>query len=140
MPMFSSSLRPCLGSSDVPWWSLGHAVSFFAGDMLGEYEVLYTPVHIFSVLATQPSEAYVLMKKVCSRSTGTRVRSYLLCIVVWEERLPDAAPFRDWVSTNKGGGGRSIASVVCRPPPSPTPYPMLCLMWLTGPDPTHASP
>jgi hypothetical protein len=32
--------------------------------MIGEYEVLYTPVHIFSVLATQPSEAYVLMKKV----------------------------------------------------------------------------
>jgi hypothetical protein len=37
---------------------------FRPGDMFGEYEALYTPVHIFSCIVAEPCEVYVLKKAV----------------------------------------------------------------------------
>ena len=38
--------------------------SYAPGDMFGEYEALYTPVHIFSTIALCPCETYALSKPV----------------------------------------------------------------------------
>ncbi len=41
-----------------------------AGDMLGEYEVMFSPAHMFSSVALKPSTAHLLLKQVSCVAVG----------------------------------------------------------------------